>query len=73
MTTTDFGPDLDGKRRWFLTVAAFFGPVLFILVPMVLFLSYSFFSVEQGTIVYTPSLGNYIRFFTDPIFVPIFW
>lgn len=73
MTTTDLGPDVDGRRRWFLAAAAFFGPVLFILVPIALFLSYSFFSVEQGTIVYTPSLSNYIRFFTDPIFVPIFW
>jgi spermidine/putrescine transport system permease protein len=73
MTTTDLSPIVDGRRRWFLAVAAFFGPVLFILVPIVLFLSYSFFSVEQGAIVYTPSLSNYIRFFTDPIFVPIFW
>ena len=40
---------------------------------MVLFLAYSFFSVEQGTIVHTPTLANYARFFADPIFLPIFW
>jgi len=73
MTTTDFNSDVGSRRSWLLGVAAFFGPVLFILVPICLFLSYSFFSVEQGAIVYAPSLGNYIRFFADPIFVPIFW
>ena len=56
-----------------VTVLAFALPVIFILVPLAIFLVYSFFSVDQGTIVYTPTLGNYVRFFTDPIFLPVFW
>ena len=58
---------------WLATAAAYAVPVGFILVPMVLFLAYSFVSVEQGDIVYTPTFKNYVRFFTDPIFLPIFW
>ncbi|BCG81863.1 ABC transporter permease [Mesorhizobium sp. 113-3-3] len=63
------------ERRFSLlvTVLAFALPVIFVLVPLAIFLVYSFFSVDQGTIVYTPTLGNYVRFFTDPIFLPVFW
>ncbi|MER9653807.1 ABC transporter permease [Mesorhizobium sp. M0152] len=63
------------ERRWSLlvTVLAFALPVVFVLVPLAIFLGYSFFSVDQGTIVYGLSLGNYIRFFTDPVFLPVFW
>ncbi|QKC98030.1 ABC transporter permease [Mesorhizobium sp. NZP2298] len=56
-----------------VTVLAFALPVIFVLVPLAIFLVYSFFSVDQGTIVYAPTLGNYVRFFTDPIFQPVFW
>ena len=56
-----------------VTVLAFALPVIFVLVPLAIFLVYSFFSVDQGTIIYTPTLGNYVRFFTDPIFLPVFW
>ena len=56
-----------------VTVLAFALPVIFVLVPLAIFLGYSFFSVDEGTIVYGLSLGNYIRFFTDPIFLPVFW
>ncbi|TPL84816.1 ABC transporter permease [Mesorhizobium sp. B2-3-14] len=56
-----------------VTVLAFALPVIFVLVPLAIFLVYSFFSVDQGTIVHTPTLGNYVRFFTDPIFLPVFW
>lgn len=56
-----------------VTVLAFALPVVFVLVPLAIFLGYSFFSVDQGTIVYGLSPGNYIRFFTDPIFLPVFW
>jgi spermidine/putrescine transport system permease protein len=52
---------------------AFSLPVGFILVPMALFLSYSVFSVSGGTINHSPTLANYARFFSDPIFLPIFW
>ncbi|AZO56106.1 MULTISPECIES: ABC transporter permease [unclassified Mesorhizobium] len=56
-----------------VTVLAFALPVIFVLVPLAIFLVYSFFSVDQGTIVQAPTLGNYVRFFTDPIFLPVFW
>lgn len=56
-----------------VTALAFALPVIFVLVPLAIFLVYSFFSVDQGTILYAPTLGNYVRFFTDPIFLPVFW
>ncbi|WP_246684173.1 ABC transporter permease [Mesorhizobium sp. B2-6-5] len=56
-----------------VTVLAFALPVIFVLLPLAIFLVYSFFSVDQGTIVYAPTLGNYVRFVTDPIFLPVFW
>ncbi|MBZ9906468.1 ABC transporter permease [Mesorhizobium sp. BR115XR7A] len=56
-----------------VTVLAFALPVIFVLVPLAIFLVYSFFSVDQGTIVHAPTVGNYVRFFTDPIFLPVFW
>jgi spermidine/putrescine transport system permease protein len=61
--------------RWspLVTALAFALPVVFVLVPLAIFLEYSFFSVDQGQIVYTPTLANYLRFFTDPIFLPVFW
>jgi spermidine/putrescine transport system permease protein len=58
---------------WFATIAAYCIPLCFVLAPMVLFLSYSFISVDHGDIVYTPTFANYVRFFTDPVFLPIFW
>jgi spermidine/putrescine transport system permease protein len=66
---------LPAQRRLSLlvTVLAFTLPVVFVLVPLAIFLGYSFFSVDQGTIVYGLSLGNYVRFFTDPVFLPVFW
>lgn len=65
-----------GRKRyapWIATVAAFAVPLCLILVPMALFLAYSFFSVDHGDMVYAPTVANYVRFFTDPIFLPIFW
>jgi len=61
--------------RWspLVTAVDFALPVIFVLVPLAIFLEYSFFSVDQGQIVYTPTLANYLRFFTDPIFLPVFW
>jgi spermidine/putrescine transport system permease protein len=61
--------------RWspLVTALAFALPVVFVLVPLAIFLVYSFFSVDQGQIVYAPTLANYIRFFTDPVFLPVFW
>ena len=58
---------------WAAAAAAFAVPLCLILVPMLLFLAYSFVSVDHGDIVYTPTLANYVRFFTDAVFLPIFW
>jgi spermidine/putrescine transport system permease protein len=72
---SETGSTLPAERRLSLlvTVLAFALPVIFVLVPLAIFLGYSFFSVDQGTIVYGLSLGNYVRFFTDPVFLPVFW
>jgi spermidine/putrescine transport system permease protein len=69
------GSTKTSERRWSLlvTVLAFAMPVVFVLVPLVIFLGYSFFSVDQGTIIHTPTLGNYVRFVTDPVFFKVFW
>jgi spermidine/putrescine transport system permease protein len=47
-------------------------PLLFIVVPLVSFLAHGFFSVENGRIIYRPTLLNYVRFFGDPIYIPLF-
>jgi spermidine/putrescine transport system permease protein len=47
-------------------------PLLFIVVPLASFLAHGFFSVENGRIVYGPTLLNYARFFGDPIYIPLF-
>lgn len=72
---SEAGSTLPAERRLSLlvTVLAFALPVVFVLVPLAIFLGYSFFSVDQGTIVYGLSLGNYVRFLTDPVFLPVFW
>lgn len=56
-----------------VTVLAFAGPVIFVLVPLIIFLCYSFFSVDHGQINYDLTLTNYVRFVTDPVFLPVFW
>ena len=43
------------------------------LLPLMAFLSYSFFHVSGGTTYYDLTLLNYRRFFTDEIFLPVFW
>ncbi len=48
-------------------------PVLLIVAPLASFLAYSFFRMEGGQIVADLSFGNYQRFFTDAIFIPILW
>jgi spermidine/putrescine transport system permease protein len=55
------------------TLLAFIAPVFFILLPLALFLGYSFFSVNHGEMNYTLTVANYVRFFTDPVFLPVFW
>ena len=60
---------------WPRAVAAFaYGlPAVFIIAPLLSFLTYSFFRLEKGQIVRDFSLLNYRRFFTDAIFVPVLW
>ena len=56
-----------------LTLLAYGLPILFIVLPVVSFLSYSFFRVEGATIIYEPTFANYIRFFEDEIYLPMFF
>lgn len=66
-------------RRWralqqALIVAVVYGlPVVFVLVPLLTFLVYSFFWVEGGVMHYSLSLQNYLRFFTGEAFFRVFW
>ena len=60
-----------GFARWLVAALAFAVPVLLIAVPLAIFVVYSFFSVDHGSMVYAPTLANYTRFFSDPIFVPV--
>lgn len=67
---------MTGKSARFsilVPLLAFALPVFFILVPLAIFVGYSFFSVDHGQIKYTLTVANYVRFFTDPIFLSVFW
>lgn len=59
--------------RSLLTVLAYGAPFVFILVPLLLFLLQSFFSVEDNEIVRRFTLANYVRFFSEATFIPIFF
>jgi spermidine/putrescine transport system permease protein len=54
-----------------LAVFAYGLPIIAIAIPLLSFLAYSFFWVENGQIVHDFSLLNYRRFFTDPIFLHV--
>ena len=56
-----------------LAAFAYCLPLVFIVAPLLSFLSYSFFSMEKGQIIHDLSLLNYKRFFTDAIFLPVLW
>ena len=73
MSTAGSTHPVERRLSLLVTALAFALPVIFVQVPLAIFLVYSFFSVDQGTITYAPTLGNYVRFFTDPIFLPVFW
>jgi len=64
-----------GERlaRLLLTVLAYGAPTLFILAPLSLFLLQSFFYVEKTEIVHRLTIANYVRFFSEATFVPIFF
>lgn len=47
-------------------------PILFIVLPLIGFLAYSFFWTGQAEMHYDLTLRNYVRFFSDPIFLPVF-
>lgn len=47
-------------------------PIVFIVLPLVSFLTYSLFHVEGTSIIYEPTLRNYVRFFEDEIYLPMF-
>src|SRR5690349_19904313 len=40
---------------------------------MALYLVYSFWLVVHASSIFSPTISNYVRFFTDPVFLPIFW
>ena len=79
------GSGLSGRRqgmagrRWRVLqqasiVAIVYGlPVVFVLVPLLTFLIYSFFWVEGGAMHYGLALQNYQRFFTGEAFLRVFW
>jgi spermidine/putrescine transport system permease protein len=62
-------------KSWRIALAALaYGlPLIFIVAPLLSFLTYSFFWVEGGVLYYEPTLKNYVRFFTDKIFMPVLW
>jgi spermidine/putrescine transport system permease protein len=55
-----------------VTVLAYGLPILFIVLPLASFLTHSLFYVEGTSIIYEPTLRNYVRFFEDEIYVPMF-
>ncbi|MBZ0216529.1 MAG: ABC transporter permease [Fimbriimonadaceae bacterium] len=63
------------NRYWqaFLALLAYGLPLIFIVIPLLGFLLYSFFWVDQGQMHYDLTLLNYRRFFTDAIFIPVLW
>lgn len=63
------------RSFWPLLLAGFSYavPLLFIVLPLLSFLAYGFFHLENGNVDTTPSLANYARFFTDAIFIPVLW
>jgi spermidine/putrescine transport system permease protein len=61
-----------GPYRIATTALAYGLPAVFIVLPLVLFLIQSFFYVDHGEIVRQLTLRNYVRFFTDAAFVPVF-
>lgn len=62
-------------KGWRIAISALaYGlPFLFIIAPLLSFLTYSFFWVEGGQMHYDLTWRNYSRFFTDAIFIPVLW
>ena len=71
------GPRRSGRAgerllRASLAALAYGLPLVFIVLPVISFLTYSFFRVDGAIIIYQPTLANYVRFFADEIYVPMF-
>ncbi|HZP20220.1 MAG TPA: ABC transporter permease [Bauldia sp.] len=64
--------DRSPTYRVVTTVLAYALPLVFIVLPLGLFLLQSFFYVDRGTEVHELTLRNYVRFFSDAAFVPVF-
>jgi spermidine/putrescine transport system permease protein len=47
-------------------------PFVLVVLPLLAFLLHSFFYVEQDHLVYRLTLRNYLRFFQDEIYLPLF-
>lgn len=58
--------------RVLTTTLAYALPGIFILLPLLLFLAQSFYYVDHGVEVHELTLRNYVRFFNDAAFVPVF-
>ena len=61
------------REHFLYAVAAYALPLAFIVAPLASFLLYSFYLLDHGKIDTTLTLANYIRFFTDPVFLPVLW
>jgi len=77
VTTETVGVDRRGGAavdpyRLVVTILAYALPIVFILVPLAMFLVQSFYHVEDGRIVRDLTLVNYERFFTAAAFLPVF-
>lgn len=59
-------------HRGLWTALNFGPPAIFIVLPLLAFLLQSFWYMQDGQIVRSPTLDNYIRFATDGTSVPIF-
>ena len=66
------GAASDDLLRWVWAALCFALPFLFIVVPILAFLLQSFFYVEEGEIVRSLTLDNYVRIATDDSSIPIF-
>ena len=64
-----------GERamRALLTAIAYGAPLVFILVPLILFLLQSFYSMQDNEIIHRFTLANYVRFFSEATFIPVFF
>ena len=64
---------MNSDRAWrgIAVLAAYGLPLIFILVPLLSFLTYSFFWVEGTQLHYELTMRNYQRIFAEDIYVPV--